>query len=119
MKAKQWSHVFVTYDGKGKAAGTRVYLNGKLLAHDIGADGLSGTIQTPKDFRVGRRSGSAQANGIEIEDVRLYNRALSAADVVALAGNPIAQLLTITPSKRNAKQKTTLFNHYLNRIYLY
>ena len=115
VKAKQWSHVFVTYDGKGKAAGTRVYLNGKLLAHNVEADGLSGTIQTPKDFRVGRRFSSAQANNIEIDDIRLYSRELSAAEVATLAGhNPIAPLLALAPAKRTPQQKATLFNHFLN-----
>ena len=117
VKAKAWSHIFVTYDGTGKASGTKVYMNGKVLEHNVEADGLSGTIQTPNDFRIGRRSGSAQANNIEIDDVRLYNRALTASEVAALAGNnPIAPLLAISPDKRNAKQKKTLINHYLNNI---
>ncbi len=117
VKAKAWSHIFVTYDGTGKASGTKVYMNGKVLGHNVEADGLSGTIQTPNDFRIGRRSGSAQANNIEIDDVRLYNRALTASEVAALAGNnPIAPLLAISPDKRNAKQKETLLIHYLNNI---
>jgi hypothetical protein len=116
-KPKQWSHIFVTYNGTGKAAGTSVYLNGKKLAHNVEADGLSGTLQTPNTFRIGRRSNSAQANKIEIDDVRLYNRALSAAEVAALAGNnPIAPLLAIAPEKRNAKQKETLLLHFLNNV---
>lgn len=117
VKAKQWSHIFVTYDGSGKASGTKIYLNGKLQAHNIEADGLSGTIQTPKEFRVGRRSNSAQANNIEIDDVRLYNRNLTASEAAALAGNnPIAPLLAIAPEKRDAKQKAALLTHYLNNI---
>ena len=117
VKAKEWSHVFVTYDGSGKATGTRVYLNGKLIAHNVEADGLNGTIQTPKDFRIGRRFSSAQANNIEIDDVRLYNRALTTAEVASLAGNnPIAPLLAIAPDKRDARQKETLLNHFLQNI---
>ena len=117
VKAKVWSHIFFTYDGTGKAAGTKVYMNGKLLSHNVEADGLSGTIQTPNDFRIGRRSGSAQANNIEIDEVRLYNRTLTATEVAALAGNnPIAPLLALAPDKRNAKQTETLLNHYLNNV---
>ena len=117
VKAKTWSHIFVTYDGTGKASGTKVYMNGKVLGHNIEADGLSGTIQTPNDFRVGRRSSSAQANNIEIDDVRLYSRALTAAEVGVLAGNnPIGPLLALAPEKRNTKQKEALFNHYLNNV---
>ena len=115
--AKKWSHIFVTYDGSGKAAGTSVYLNGKKLAHNVEADGLSGTLKTPKEFRIGRRFNSAQANNIEIDDVRLYKRALTPAEVAALAGNdPIAPLLAIEPGKRTAKQRETLLVHYLNTL---
>ena len=62
--------MFVTYDGKGKAVGTKIYINGKAQEHNIEADGLNDTIQTPKEFRIGRRFNSAQANNIEIDDVR-------------------------------------------------
>jgi hypothetical protein len=116
-KAKAWSHIFVTYDGTGKAAGTKVYMNGKLLSHNVENDGLSGTIQTPNDFRIGRRSGSGQANNIEIDDVRLYARALTASEVAALAGNnPVAPLLSLSPDERNPKQKEALLNHYLENV---
>ena len=116
-KAKQWSHIFVTYDGSGKASGTKIYLNGKLETHNIEADGLNGSIQTPNDFRIGRRSNSAYANNIEIDDVRIYHRALNASEVASLVGaDPIAPLLAIDPDKRNANQTATLLNHYLNNI---
>ena len=117
VPAKKWTHVFVTYDGKGKAAGTKIYINGKVQEHNIEADGLNGTIQTPKEFRIGRRFNSAQANNIEIDDVRLYGRELIVADINTVSGsNPIAPLLAIASDKRTPKQTETLFNHYLNNI---
>ena len=117
VPAKKWTHVFVTYDGKGKAAGTKIYINGKLQEQNVEADGLNGTIQTPKEFRIGRRFNSAQANNIEIDDVRLYGRELVVADIGAVSGSdPIAPLLAIAPDKRSPKQKETLLNHYLNNI---
>ncbi|MDC0144214.1 DUF1553 domain-containing protein [Verrucomicrobia bacterium] len=116
-KAKQWSHIFITYDGSGKAGGMRVYLNGKQLAHNIEADGLSSTIQTPNEFRIGRRSNSAFANNIDIDDVRLYNRVLTNTEVAALAGNdPVGPILAIAPDKRNTKQQDALTNYYLNAV---
>ncbi len=117
VPAKKWTHVFVTYDGKGKAGGTKIYINGKLQEQNVEADGLNGTIQTPKEFRIGRRFNSAQANNIEIDDVRLYGRELVVADIGAVSGSdPIAPLLSIAPDKRSPKQKETLLNHYLNNI---
>ena len=117
VPANKWTHVFVTYDGKGKAGGTKIYINGKLQEQNVEADGLNGTIQTPKEFRIGRRFNSAQANNIEIDDVRLYGRELMVADIGAVSGSdPIAPLLAIAPDKRSPKQKETLLNHYLNNI---
>ena len=117
VPAKKWTHVFVTYDGKGKAAGTKIYINGKLQEQNVEADGLNGTIQTPKEFRIGRRFNSAQANNIEIDDVRLYGRELVVADIGTVSGSdPIAPLLAIAADKRSPKQKETLLNHYLNNI---
>ena len=117
VPAKKWTHVFVTYDGKGKAAGTKIYINGKVQEHNIEADGLNGTIQTPKEFRIGRRFNSAQANNIEIDEVRLYGRELIVADINAVSGsNPITPLLAIVSDKRTTKQTETLLNHYLNNI---
>ena len=114
---KKWTHVFVTYDGKGKAAGTKIYINGKVQEHNIEADGLNDTIQTPKTFRIGRRFNTSQANNIEIDEVRLYGRELIAADINAVSGSdPIAPLLAITPDKRTPKQTEALLNHYLNNI---
>jgi len=117
VPAKKWTHVFVTYDGKGKAGGTKIYINGKLQEQNVEADGLNGTIQTPKEFRIGRRFNSAQANNIEIDDVRLYGRELVVADIGTVSGSdPIAPLLAIAADKRSPKQKETLLNHYLNNI---
>ena len=117
VPAKKWTHVFVTYDGKGKAGGTKIYINGKLQEQNVEADGLNGTIQTPKEFRIGRRFNSAQANNIEIDDVRLYGRELVVADIGAVSGSdPIAPLLAIAADKRSPNQKETLLNHYLNNI---
>ena len=74
-----------TYDGSGKAAGTRVYLNGEKQEHNIEADGLSGTIITPKPLRIGRAGNSSFANGVEIDDVRFYDRELTGPEMQALA----------------------------------
>ena len=117
VKAKEWNHIFVTYDGSGKAAGTRVYLNAEKQEQNIEADGLSGTIITPKPLRIGRRFNSSFANGVEIDDVRFYDRELTGPEVQALTGSdPIGPLLAIAPADRNAEQTKTLLNHYLGTL---
>ncbi|MGE4551302.1 MAG: DUF1549 domain-containing protein, partial [Opitutales bacterium] len=117
ITAKKWQHVFVTYDGSGSAAGTKIYLNGEKQAHNVEADGLNATIVTPKPLRLGRRFNSAFANGMEIDDVRFYDRELSDAEVKALSGSdPIGPLLAIAARERTPAQTKTLFEHYLNAL---
>ncbi len=37
-KAGEWAHVLITYDGSGKAAGVKIYLDGLHQEHDVLAD---------------------------------------------------------------------------------
>ncbi|MDE0575709.1 MAG: DUF1553 domain-containing protein [Opitutales bacterium] len=117
ITAKKWQHIFVTYNGSGSAAGTSVYLNGEKLDHNVEADGLNASIVTEKPLRLGRRFNSSQANGVEIDDVRFYDRELTDAEVKSLSGSdPIGPLLAIAATDRTPDQTKTLFEHYLNSL---
>jgi len=117
LKAKEWNHVFITYNGSGSAAGTKVYLNGEKLDHTVEADGLNGTIVTEKPLRLGRRFNSSQANGFAIDDVRFYDRELTDAEVKSLTGlDAIGPLLAIAPAERTEVQNETLQQHYLSTL---
>ena len=117
INPKEWNHIFVTYNGTGKAAGTAVYLNGERLDHNVEADGLNATIITDKPVRIGRRYAGSQVNGAEIDDVRFYDRELSAEEVKALNGSdPIGPLLAIAAAERTPEQTNTLLEHYLRNL---
>ena len=117
IAAKKWQHVFITYDGSGRAAGTRVYLNGEKLDHTVEADGLTATIATDKPLRLGRRFSTSITNGVEIDDVRFYDRELTSIEVQSLFGSDlITPLLALAASDRTPEQTKTLFDHYLNSI---
>ena len=117
VAAKKWQHVFITYDGSGRAAGTRVYLNGEKLDHTVEADGLTATIATDKPLRLGRRFSTSITNGVEIDDVRFYDRELTSVEVQSLFGSDtITPLLAIASGDRTPAQTKTLFDHYLNSI---
>ena len=117
IAAKKWQHAFITYDGSGRAAGTRVYLNGEKLDHTVEADGLTATIATKKPLRLGRRFNTSITNGVEIDDVRFYDRELTSIEVQSLFGSDtITPLLALSPSDRTPGQTKTLFDHYLNSI---
>jgi len=116
VKAKQWHHVLVTYDGSSKASGVKIYVNGKSQPWAIEQDGLSETIQTDKPLLLGRRSKSAQFTG-RIDDVRLFARTLSESDATTLASvDPAVSIFAVAPDARSPEQVKTLQAYYLNTI---
>ena len=91
--ADQWQHVFVTYDGSSKASGLTVYVDGRAVETAVISDTLVAGIKTDAPLLIGRRylgSKGSPFHGL-VDDVRLFNRVLSAAEVAALAGaGPVA-----------------------------
>ena len=78
-----WHHVATTFDGTTR----RIYLNGVQVAQDTpGSNGA-----TAANFRIGCTNNTEYFNG-SIDDVALYNNALSASEVQFLAagGSPVA-----------------------------
>ncbi len=113
LKPNTWTHVFATYDGSSKAAGVKIYFNGQEQEWAIEQNGLSATIRTPKSLYLGRRNPGSPYKGL-IDDVRIYPRALTAAEVAALAGNdPVKEILATPAGQRTDKQQRILRNHYL------
>ncbi len=85
IKGNEWTHVALTYDGSGKAAGVKVYFNGQLQKMNTESDKLKGSTRTKVPFRVGQRSAGEPLSGAGIQDLRLYSRALSQGDVESMA----------------------------------
>jgi hypothetical protein len=78
-----WVHVFITYDG----AAIRVYVNGDQVA-SLPADG--DILANADPFAIGDYGGYGSwiKFGGKVDDVRIYRRALSAAEVRALYLSP-------------------------------
>ncbi len=113
LKKDAWQHVFVTYDGSSKASGVKIYFDGKPQEWTIEQDRLFATIRTKTPFYLGRRSSSSGFNGL-IDDVYVFDRALSESEVQALAGaDPIAPLLAMKSDERSPEQVALLRSVYL------
>lgn len=116
IKSKQWQHVFVTYDGSSKAAGIKIYFDGVEQEWDIEHDRLTGSIRTTKPLYLGRRNVGSPYKGL-IDDVQIFTRQLSAAEVAAIAGSdPIAPILAMKPADRNEQQVALLKDYFLSAI---
>ncbi|MBX3111210.1 MAG: DUF1549 domain-containing protein [Fimbriimonadaceae bacterium] len=107
-----WSHLVVTYDGSSKAAGMKMYINGRPVALNVDMDTLSATTRTTVDTRVGRRTDSEQFDGA-VDDVAVFNRALTPAEAATLAStSPALPVVSVDPSKRTPAQKREMARFY-------
>jgi hypothetical protein len=115
LKPNTWQHVFVTYDGSGKVAGVKLYVDGVLQARrNVQADALKNTIRTTVPLKVGQRHTSSPLNGVLIQDLRLYDKALSPPDVERLVKGTRAAWLAGKPAgKRTAAETNELFEWWL------
>lgn len=114
LKAEEWTHVLVTYDGSMKAAGVKVFINGELEPTNVQADALKSTIRTEVPLKLGQRHNSSPLTGITLNDVRVYQRALSDGEVAMLAKSTrYASLVAKPADQRPAKQVDELYAWWL------
>jgi len=112
FEPRNWHHVFVTYDGSKQSRGLNVYVNGETQPAVVSHDTLTGTIQTSKPAFIGRRDSGEQFKGM-IDDVRVYGRALSPAEVRAIA-TPLDDLLEALRDEKASKDDLEkLRGHFL------
>ncbi len=110
----RWNHVLVTYDGSGKAAGVKVYVNGQAQATRPQADSLKGSIRTQVPWAIGRRSTGSAVVGLAIQDIRVYRRVLSGEEVrQLLAATRGAYLASKPAAERTQAEKDELFGLWL------
>jgi hypothetical protein len=110
IPAGQWAHVFATYDGSGKAAGIRLYINGQQQTVKVKQDNLGRkSILNGNDLLVGNwysRNVATDTYGFTggvIDEVRVYARTLTPLEV--------QQVAEVQPDQG----QKTLYAHYLQR----
>ena len=106
LKGK-WNHVCVTYDGSSVAEGVKIYLNGEQqpVFLDTEKDQLGGSIRTKAPFKIGQRDTSGALDQTGVQDVRLYGREVSAAEVKEVATEPRLKWLAQKPAETRSKEE--------------
>ncbi len=118
LKPGSWQHVFVTYDGSGKMAGVKLFLDGKEEKLKAATNTLKpdAKISAKTPLLVGQRSEGAPFVGGSVQDVRVYARSLGLDEVKRLAALPaLMGALAVESTKRTAAQTNALMDHFLNR----
>jgi len=119
LSVNSWHHILVTYDGSRKAAGLKLFVDGKPEAFDIMSDSLRDTIRTDKLMHLGRRQTSLNFRG-KLDDVQIYGVQLNADSASLLAAgqalNLADKLLSIPTDKRSPAQQQQVRRFYLDRV---
>ena len=107
----QWLHVLATYDGSGKAAGVKLYVNGVLRELKTENDTLTNTISNNEPLRIGARSGESMLKGL-VDEVRIYDRVVSAEDARALNFDGYLALVAKSRGNRTDDERAQLQQFY-------
>ena len=102
IEMNRWHHVAVTYDGGRKARGVHLYVNGKEQGKEIDWNDLIFPFGSDEPFRIGAGGGEPNFEGL-IDDVRVYNRALTPEEATLL---PVRTSVTEIARKKSGKRTT-------------
>ncbi|MBN8248496.1 MAG: DUF1553 domain-containing protein, partial [Verrucomicrobia bacterium] len=111
MPANQWQHLWVTWDGSGKASGVKIYINGRRRDTETQKDQLSASIITTEPLRLGSRNGDANLSAT-LDDWRFADREVPEAEIRAQL---LADFLTIvrrSRGQRSDEERTDLARFY-------
>lgn len=109
-KKDTWQHVVLSYNGSGKAEGLRLTINGVMAPLNLEINNLKTASQAQTPTRLGQRSTSEPFEGAA-QDLRFYDRALSAAEATTLA--KADELRTALATKANPKNREKLLEYYV------
>ncbi len=117
VPGNQWTHVLFTYDGSGKAAGVKIYVNGQAQPTNVESDTLKSTTRTTVPFKIGQRHASEPISGAGVQDLRIYTRTLAPHEVESLAkATRYASLVAKPADQRTDKEKDELFGWWLTNV---
>ena len=114
LKADEWRHVFITYDGSREAKGVKIYLDGKPAQVKVNLDDLNQNFNTKEPLRIGAGGGSRFHGAID--DVRLYDDVIAAEDVGIIANlDSITAIVATQRGERTAVQRHKLRTYFLEK----
>jgi hypothetical protein len=114
-----WDHLFFTYDGSGKAAGVKIYVNGAPVATKTVSDTLAhNSIRTTAPLQLGRESPDEQpARDTRYQDFRVYARALNVDEAKRLPFEDYVAEITSKPASQwNPDQWHAVSEFYFTNV---
>ncbi|MDB5275327.1 MAG: hypothetical protein JWR61_282 [Ferruginibacter sp.] len=122
LPREKWIAVTVTYDGSSKADGVKLYLDGKEAPMETTMDQLAKDILINGNDQPGLQVGAWDRGlgfkGGKVDDVTVYNRALTSFEVKVLTGEASwASVAGKLPNQLSLDETAVLKAYYLNAIH--
>lgn len=116
LSSKAWHHIAVSYDGSQKAAGLRIFFDGRPTTLEVRRDSLDGSIANREPLRVGRRDSGLGFYGL-MDEVRLVPFALDLETVSGwFWGERIRGIIETDTVKRRPADAEMLLDYYIDRF---
>ncbi|WP_301934305.1 DUF1553 domain-containing protein [Ferruginibacter sp.] len=121
LPREKWIAVTVTYDGSSKAAGVKLYLDGNEAPMETTMDQLAKDILINGDNQPGLQIGGWDRGlgfkGGKVDDITVYNRALTGFEIKVLAGQANwASVAGKLPQQLSLAETTILKDYYLSAV---
>jgi len=122
LKLHEWLHVGITYDGSSRAAGVKLYLNGKATDVEIVRDQLFKDFANGQPLMLAARfRGRGFKDGV-IDELKIFNRCLTSLEMEsAMAPAPSPSPLNgeragVRGENASSLQNADLLDYFLARI---
>jgi hypothetical protein len=111
LRLGDWYHVALVYDGSGKAAGVRIFVNGKPYATDVVRDTLTGPLKTDAPLRVGSKDLGTPFTG-QLDELRLYDCMLTPEQIEQLAIHDTVRVIVSGVHGKRSKDEADQAREY-------
>jgi hypothetical protein len=111
----QWTHLTVSYDGSSRAAGVRIFLDGRPVETEVVRDGLFKDITYEggePDLQLGYRFRDNGFKGGQVDELRVFNRALTELEVAQVSGRSEAGEIWDAPADKLTPPQRELLRDY-------
>ena len=109
LELNRWQHVLMTYDGKRKAEGLKLYVNGVSQRKRVLFDKMLWPMGGAESFRIGAGEGTGDRFQGYIDEVRVYRRMLSAEEAAVLVlRRTVSEIAASSPEARSPAETNKL-----------
>jgi hypothetical protein len=111
----EWHHVALVYSGSRWASGVKIYVDGEDQPLEILIDDFNSQGAVKREpLRIGAGGGPDNRFRGSLDEVRIYNRALSPAEARMLADlTPVTTIATLPEEQRTAAQADKIRDYFL------